>query len=108
MACGGGGAITKVEVENGRCRDVDEKKKSWERTMPIVSLSLISFGECIEKKLQEDVDALKTCKKNCNKGEKFKSSILGILCNFNIIFFKKNLSARFVNYNFLNFWEFEK
>jgi hypothetical protein len=49
LACGGGGAIAKVEVESGRCRDVDEKKKSWERTMPIVSLSLISFGECIEK-----------------------------------------------------------
>jgi hypothetical protein len=46
--CGSGGATTKVEMENNRCKDVDEKKKSWEGTMPIVSLSLISFDECIE------------------------------------------------------------
>jgi hypothetical protein len=49
LACDGGGAITKVQGENNRCRDVDEKKKSWERNMPIVSLSLISFDECIEE-----------------------------------------------------------
>ncbi len=49
LACGGGGAVTKVQGENNGCKDVDEKKKSWERTMPIVSLSLISFDECIEE-----------------------------------------------------------
>jgi len=35
--CGSGGATTKVEVESNRCKDVDEKKKSWERTMPTIS-----------------------------------------------------------------------
>jgi len=49
LACGNGGAVTKVEVESNRCRDANEKKKSWEGTMPIVSLSLISFDECIEE-----------------------------------------------------------
>jgi hypothetical protein len=49
LACGGGGAITKVQGENNGCRDVDEKKKSWEKTMPIVSLSYISVDECIEE-----------------------------------------------------------
>jgi hypothetical protein len=49
LACGGGGAITKVEVESSKWKDVDEKKKSWEGTMPTVSLSFISFDECIEE-----------------------------------------------------------
>jgi len=49
LVCGNGGAVTKVQGENNMCRDVDEKKKSWERPMPIVSLSLISFDECIEE-----------------------------------------------------------
>jgi hypothetical protein len=49
LACGNGGATTKVEMESSRCKDADEKKKSWEGTMPIVSLSLISFDECIEE-----------------------------------------------------------
>jgi hypothetical protein len=35
--CGGGGATTKVEMENNRCKDANEKKKSWERTMPTIS-----------------------------------------------------------------------
>jgi hypothetical protein len=47
--CGSGGAIAKVEVGSSRCKDADEKKKSWEGAMPIVSLSLISFDECIEE-----------------------------------------------------------
>jgi hypothetical protein len=47
--CGGGSATIEVEVESSRCKDVDEKKKSWEGAMPIVSLSLISFDECIEE-----------------------------------------------------------
>jgi hypothetical protein len=47
--CGGGGATTKVEVESSRCRNVDEKKKSWKGAMPTSSLSLISFDECIEE-----------------------------------------------------------
>jgi hypothetical protein len=28
--CGGGGARAEVEVESNRCKDFDEKKKSWE------------------------------------------------------------------------------
>jgi hypothetical protein len=48
LACGGG-ASTKVEIKSNKCKDVDEKKKSWEGAMPIISLSLISFDECIEK-----------------------------------------------------------
>jgi hypothetical protein len=47
--CAGGGVATEVEVESNRCKDADEKKKSWEGAMPIVSLSLVSFDECIEK-----------------------------------------------------------
>jgi hypothetical protein len=47
--CGDGGATTKIEVESNMCRDVDEKKKSWEGAMPTISLSLISFDECIEE-----------------------------------------------------------
>jgi hypothetical protein len=47
--CGGGGATTKVEMESSRCKDVDEKKKSWEGAMPTLSLSLISFDECIKE-----------------------------------------------------------
>jgi hypothetical protein len=49
LACGGGGPSTKVEVKSNKRRDVDEKKKSWEGAMPTISLSLISFDECIEK-----------------------------------------------------------
>jgi len=47
--CGGGGVAIEVEVENNRCKDAHEKKKSWEGAMPIVSLSLVSFDECIEE-----------------------------------------------------------
>jgi hypothetical protein len=47
--CGNGGAIVKVEMESSKCRDANEKKKSWEGTMPTISSSLISFDECIEK-----------------------------------------------------------
>jgi hypothetical protein len=47
--CGGKGATIEVVVESSTCRDVDEKKKSWEGAMPIVSLPLISFDECIEE-----------------------------------------------------------
>jgi hypothetical protein len=36
--CGNGGAATKVEMESNKCKDADEKKKSWEGAMPIVSL----------------------------------------------------------------------
>jgi hypothetical protein len=36
---GGGGATTEVEMESSRCKDVDEKKKSWEGAMPTISLS---------------------------------------------------------------------
>jgi hypothetical protein len=36
-------------MESSRCKDVDEKKQSWEGTMHIVALSLISFDECIEE-----------------------------------------------------------
>jgi hypothetical protein len=43
LVCGNRGVVAKVEVENNKCKDVDEKKKSWEGTMPIVSLSLINF-----------------------------------------------------------------
>jgi hypothetical protein len=48
LACDGGGVLAKVEVEN-KCKNVDEKEKSWERTMLNISLSLISFNECIKK-----------------------------------------------------------
>jgi hypothetical protein len=49
LACGNGGATTEVELESSKCRDANEKKKSWEGAMPTGSLSLISFDECIEK-----------------------------------------------------------
>ncbi len=49
IKCGGDGTTTKVEMESSRCKDVDEKKQSWEGTMHIVALSLISFDECIEE-----------------------------------------------------------
>jgi hypothetical protein len=47
--CGNGGVIVKVEMESNKCKDANEKKKSWEGAMPTISLSLISFYECIEK-----------------------------------------------------------
>jgi hypothetical protein len=47
--CGSGGAATKVEMESSRCKDANEKKKSWEGAIPTISLSLISFDECIEE-----------------------------------------------------------
>jgi hypothetical protein len=66
--CGDGGATIEVEVESSRCRDVDEKKKSWEGPMPTISLSLISFDECIEKSY--NVDALKALKKKVRQRRK--------------------------------------
>ncbi len=42
--CGSGGVAIEVEMESNKCRDADEKKKSWEAAMPT-----ISFDECIEE-----------------------------------------------------------
>ncbi len=61
--CGNGGATTIVEVESSKCKDVDEKKKSWEGAMPTVSLSLISFDECIEESYRKTL-YIKSLQKN--------------------------------------------
>jgi hypothetical protein len=34
-SCGNGGATTKVEVENNKCRDVDEKKNHGKEPCPL-------------------------------------------------------------------------
>jgi hypothetical protein len=49
--CGGGGATTKVEVENNTCKTICarmlmRRKNHGKEPCP---LSLISFDECIEK-----------------------------------------------------------
>jgi hypothetical protein len=62
LACGGGGAITKVQGENNGCRDVDEKKKSWEKTMfpchtfPLMNvLKKVTRRRCIKSLLKKSV-----------------------------------------------------
>ncbi len=47
--CGSGAAAIEVEMESNNCKDADEKKKSWKGAMPTISLSIISFDECIEE-----------------------------------------------------------
>ncbi len=64
--CGNGGATTIVEVESSKCKDVDEKKKSWEGAMPTVSLSLIPLMNVLKKAIGRHY-TLKACKKMCGK-----------------------------------------
>jgi hypothetical protein len=64
------------------------------------------------RKVQENVDALKSCKKKCNKGEKFKLGILEILCNFGIkkynFFILAEIVIFFLNLEFWFFFFFSK